>query len=135
MARGSINKNEWPHTDYYDVLGVKENASHSEIKKAYSYWVKTFHPDKHGDAPSKKKAEDLTKALNAAYQVLKDRKLRKEYDGVRQGRHNYNQQNQRDHQQQQHETSSFTTKPAKILRSLAALLIALMLMSILTSVL
>ena len=132
MARGSINKNEWPHTDYYEVLGVKESASHSEIKKAYSYWVKTLHPDKHGDAPSKKKAEDLTKSLNAAYQVLKDRKLRKEYDDVRQGRHNYDQQGQRDHQQQR-ETSSFTTKPARILRSLAALLIALILMSILIS--
>ena len=134
MARGSINKNEWPHTDYYDVLGVKENASHSEIKKAYSYWVKTLHPDKHGDAPSKKKAEDLTKSLNAAYQVLKDRKLRKEYDGVRQGRHNYHQQNQRD-RREQHERSVFTTKPVRILRSLAALLIALILMSILASVL
>ena len=132
MARGSINKNEWPHTDYYEVLGVKESASHSEIKKAYSYWVKTLHPDKHGDAPSKKKAEDLTKSLNAAYQVLKDRKLRKEYDDVRQGRHNYHQQDQRDHQQQR-ETSSFTPKPVRILRSLAALLIALILMSILIS--
>ena len=132
MARGSINRNEWPHTDYYEVLGVKENASQSEIKKAYAYWVKTLHPDKHGDAPSKKKAEDLTKSLNAAYQVLKDRKLRKEYDGVRQGKHDYHQQDQKNRREQD-ERSSFTTKPVKILRSLTALLIALILMSILIS--
>ena len=33
----------------YDILGVKENATESECKKAYIRLIKIHHPDKGGD--------------------------------------------------------------------------------------
>ncbi len=59
--------------DYYKILGISKNASPSAIKKAYYKLAKKHHPDKGGD-------EDEFKKINEAYQVLSDRKKRKQYD-------------------------------------------------------
>ncbi len=66
------------HMNYYDVLGVKEDASEEEIKKAYRNLVKAFHPDYyHGD---KEFAEEKTRELNRVYETLRDAESRKKYD-------------------------------------------------------
>ena len=66
--------------DYYKVLGVSEEASQSEIKKAYRKLALKYHPDKNqGD----KKAEDKFKEISEAYYALGDEKRRKEYDNLR----------------------------------------------------
>ncbi|MEE2960399.1 MAG: DnaJ C-terminal domain-containing protein [Myxococcota bacterium] len=62
--------------DYYDVLGVARNASQAEIKKAFRRESRKVHPDVNSDPG----AEDKFKALNEAYEVLKDPKARKQYD-------------------------------------------------------
>jgi DnaJ-class molecular chaperone len=69
-----------PRKDYYKVLGVSENASQDEIKKAYRKLAKEYHPDKHaGD----KKAEERFKDISDAYSILGNAEKRKKYDMFR----------------------------------------------------
>jgi molecular chaperone DnaJ len=59
--------------DYYDVLGVKKDASADELKKAFRRAAVEHHPDRGGD-------ETKFKEINEAYEVLKDNEKRKRYD-------------------------------------------------------
>lgn len=68
--------------DYYQVLGVAENASLDEIKKTYRKLALKFHPDKN---PGNKEAEEKFKRISEAYYVLSDEKKRAEYDAYRRG--------------------------------------------------
>ncbi len=54
----------------YEVLGIKENASQEEIKKAYREKVKQYHPDQYGDNPLKDLAEEKLREINEAYDTL-----------------------------------------------------------------
>ena len=59
--------------NYYDVLGVKRDATQDDIKKAFRKLAAKYHPDAGGD--EKKFAE-----VSEAYTTLSDEKKRKEYD-------------------------------------------------------
>src|SRR5689334_20489202 len=67
-------------TNFYDVLGVKPNASSAEIRKAYALLARERHPDRFSDPVEKKKAEEFFKDLTAAFNTLSNDKSRREYD-------------------------------------------------------
>lgn len=54
----------------YEVLGVNENASEAEIKKAYRELAKKYHPDQYGTNPLKELAEEKMREINEAYDSL-----------------------------------------------------------------
>lgn len=63
--------------DYYEVLGVKKNASASEVKMAYYKLAKECHPDTN---PGDKEASKKFAELSEAYEVLSDADKRAQYD-------------------------------------------------------
>jgi len=63
--------------DYYDVMGVKKNATEAELKKAFRKLARKYHPDVN---PGIKSSEAKFKELNEAYEVLSDKKKRQQYD-------------------------------------------------------
>lgn len=60
--------------NYYEVLGVTQNASTSEIKKAYNNLVKIYYPDKNTGNT------EMFELIVKAYKKLSDKKKREEYD-------------------------------------------------------
>jgi len=63
--------------DYYEVLGLKKNASEKELKSAYRKLVKLYHPDANPDDAS---AMEKIREVNDAYAVLSDPQKKAEYD-------------------------------------------------------
>ena len=71
-----------PRIDHYKVLGVKQEASSADIKKAYRRLAKKYHPDSTGGDKHK---EAKFKEISRAYDVLGDEGKRAEYDALRSG--------------------------------------------------
>lgn len=63
--------------EFYDLLGVSRESSEDEIRKAYLKLAHKYHPDKTG---GDKQAEDKLKEINEAYDVLKNKEKRAQYD-------------------------------------------------------
>lgn len=73
--------------DYYEILGVKKDATADEIKKSYRRLAMKFHPDRNTDDAA---AEEKFKEAKEAYEILKDADKRAAFDrfghdGVRGG--------------------------------------------------
>jgi curved DNA-binding protein CbpA len=69
--------------DHYVVLGIRQDASASEIKKIYRKLAREFHPDALGPDASEaetKEAESLFKELSTAYEHLSDPEKRSAID-------------------------------------------------------
>ena len=72
---------DWFEKDFYATLGVAQDASEEEIKKAYRKLARKWHPDKN---PGDTAAEQKFKEIGEAHQVLADPEQRRQYDAVRQ---------------------------------------------------
>lgn len=82
--------------DYYKIMGLAPHASPEEIKRAYRKLARKYHPD----VSKESDAETKFKEVGEAYEVLKDKKKRAEYDMLRQyqgQQHNPHQANQGAH--------------------------------------
>ncbi len=66
------------YKDYYEILGVKREASASEIKSAYRKLARKYHPD----VNKTQEAESKFKDINEAYEVLGDSAKRQRYDSL-----------------------------------------------------
>ena len=66
--------------DFYEILGVKKETSHEEIKKAYRKLARKWHPD---ITPGNKEAEQKFKDISAAYDCLgnEEKRIKKVYRG------------------------------------------------------
>lgn len=62
--------------NYYEILGIRPEATHGEIKHAYRRLVKQFHPDSNPTGSN----HDQIAQINAAYEVLRDPQNRQSYD-------------------------------------------------------
>lgn len=64
--------------NYYDILGVKKDASDADIKKKYRKLVRQYHPDVSDDPDADNKIAEI----NNAYETLRDKDKRSEYDAM-----------------------------------------------------
>ncbi|MBO1531840.1 J domain-containing protein [Psychrobacter sp. F1192] len=64
--------------NYYDILGVKKDASDADIKKKYRKLVRQYHPDVSDDPDADSKIAEI----NNAYETLRDKDKRAEYDAM-----------------------------------------------------
>ena len=71
---------EWLEKDYYEVLGVRKDATAKDISKAYRTLARQYHPDTN---PGDTSAEERFKEVSAAYEVIGDEPTRKQYDEFR----------------------------------------------------
>lgn len=80
-----VNADSANAQDYYDILGVKKDATKHEIHKAFRQLAKKYHPDKNKE----KSAQDEFIKIFQAYETLSDEKKRKEYDEKSAGQKNH----------------------------------------------
>lgn len=72
--------------NYYEILGVSQNATKEEIRAKYIELVKKYHPDINTDEDATNKAQEI----NVAYDILSDEVKRKEYDKTLNNQNNSN---------------------------------------------
>src|SRR5258705_1654108 len=72
----ALGKHMAAKRDYYEILGVQQNASQEEVKKAFRRLARQYHPDVNREAG----ADVLFKEINEANEVLSDPEKRAMYD-------------------------------------------------------
>ena len=68
-----------PEQTHYEVLGVSTDATADKIKEAYNHKIRQYHPDKNPPEFAGQ-ANEITKQINEAGEVLLDPARRAEYD-------------------------------------------------------
>jgi DnaJ-class molecular chaperone len=75
---------------FYNILGIDENATKDEIKKAYRNLQMKFHPDKN---PGSQESIIMTQKINEAYETLGDEQKKYEYDILRKNQNPFTRMN------------------------------------------
>jgi molecular chaperone DnaJ len=71
---------DWINKDFYSILGVSQDATAEEVKKAYRKLARLHHPDRN---PGDDAAEQRFKDISEAHSVLSDPEERQQYDAIR----------------------------------------------------
>ncbi len=71
---------DWADVDYYALLGVAPDASDEQIARAFRAIAKQLHPDRIGSRTTEE--QHRFKQIIAAYEVLSNPRLRRDYDNV-----------------------------------------------------
>ncbi len=66
--------------DHYATLGVDRDAPRERIEEAWRFRLLAFHPDRFREGEHRERAGEMSKRLNAAWQVLGDPSARRRYD-------------------------------------------------------
>ena len=61
---------------YYAILGVSEQATYPELKRAYRRLARKYHPDRNNSSHD----ESMIKKINAAFEILSDDDKKRKYD-------------------------------------------------------
>lgn len=72
--------------NYYNILNISETVSQEEIESAYKKLALKYHPDRNKD----KDASEKFKQISEAYEILKDKNKRLDYDNRRKGINEFN---------------------------------------------
>jgi len=73
-----MSSNSEKFINYYELLGIDPAAGPEQVRQAYLDKIKEWHPDVNPERIPQ--AEEMTKVLNQAYQILGDSEGRKKYD-------------------------------------------------------
>src|SRR3954452_13603490 len=69
--------------DLYALLDVDPSATPDELRAARGFKLRAFHPDRFASAKDRARAEEMTKRVNAAWEILRDPQRRAAYDRAR----------------------------------------------------
>jgi curved DNA-binding protein CbpA len=69
--------------NYYELLGVRPDATTAEIRSAYLRLARDRHPDRYTDPAQKAQAQESFKEITTAFNTLSNDKSRREYDNER----------------------------------------------------
>jgi len=67
--------------DPYKVLGINENATDEEVKKAYRNLAKKYHPDNYANSPLADVAQEKMKEINEAYDAIQEQRKNRQSSG------------------------------------------------------
>jgi len=66
----------------YEILGVEQNASLAEIKRAYRALARVHHPDRVSHVDDVPRATAAFQRISRAYEILSDANVRQQYDAA-----------------------------------------------------
>ena len=66
--------------DHYEALDLAPDAPAEDVRASWRFLLAAFHPDRFRDPEQQARAQEITKRVNAAWQVLGDAELRRRYD-------------------------------------------------------